>query len=270
MPVIFSDLDPEQVCKCFGDIYSFMQAEWGHCWHLPDRLQLEDGITLPLCATYGIRHMLASSDKGTDRWLNNAKIIFRHHFIMGNESNEKLAELACKTVCHYAVEDRAFRHVFGLALKTLELMYDKQGARHTSETLAHARAMYELQMAAWDPSGGFLSYRDTTKAIYVLLHCIRATISGQTRLTSSQADAMLTWGRQELFRVQGWLHGLEWTGLHKGCLAIYGDAASILAFPHVASHFLVEMIINPLITLCSTPGGLALVSEELVSAVEHT
>ncbi len=136
MPVIFSDLDPEQVCKCFGDIYSFMQAEWGH-WHLPDRLLLEDGITLPLCATYGIRHMLASSDKGTESWLNNAKIIFRHYFIMGNESNEKLAELACKTVCHYAVEDRAFRHVFGLACKTLELMYDKQGARHTYETLAH-------------------------------------------------------------------------------------------------------------------------------------
>ncbi len=125
-------------------------------------------------------------------------------------------------------------------------------------------------MTDWDPSQGFLSYRDTTKAVYVLIHCVRATISGKSRLTSSQTDAMLTWGQQELSRVQEWLRGLEWAGLHKGCLAIHGGAAAVLAFPHIASHFLVEMIINPLLTLCSMPGGLALVSQELVSAVEHT
>ncbi len=54
MPVIFSDLPPDQVPMCFGDLLSFMKAEWGH-WHLPDRLMFEDAITLPLCALYGIR-----------------------------------------------------------------------------------------------------------------------------------------------------------------------------------------------------------------------
>ncbi len=127
-------------------------------------------------------------------------------------------------------------------------------------------------MAAWDPSQGFLSYRDTTQAVYVLLHCIRATISGQSRLTSSQTAAMLAWGQQELAHLHEWLRDLEWTGLHTGCLAIAGDAAAILSFPHIASHYLVEMIIDPLITLYAMPGGLALVSgsEELVSTLERT
>ncbi len=135
MPVVFSDLPPEQVPKCFGDITNFMKAEWGHC-HSPDRLLMDDGITLPLCATYGIRHMLASSDRGADWWLNDIQVIFRHYFI-GDESTEKLAELACKTLCHYAVENRASRRAFGLAYKTLKLMYERQGARHTYDTLGH-------------------------------------------------------------------------------------------------------------------------------------
>ncbi|RDX45081.1 hypothetical protein OH76DRAFT_1486547 [Lentinus brumalis] len=135
MPVIFPDLPLDQVPRCFGDILSFMEAEWGH-YHLPDRQLWENGVTLPLCATYGLRHMLARSDKGTERWFNDTQTIFRHYFI-GKESNEKLAELACKTVCHFAVEHRALRRAFVLAYKTLKWMYDKQGARHTYHTLAH-------------------------------------------------------------------------------------------------------------------------------------
>ncbi|TFK77566.1 hypothetical protein K466DRAFT_608027 [Polyporus arcularius HHB13444] len=169
----------------------------------------------------------------------------------------------------YAVEDRASRRVFGLAYKTLKLMYDRQGARHTYETLAHAKAMYEVEMAAWDPSQGFPSYRDTTQAVYVLLHIVRATISGQSQLTSSQSDAMFAWGQQELTRLREWLRGLEWTGLHKGCLAKSGNAAESIAFPHIASHYLIKMVLNPLIRLCSMPGGRAVVSRELVSAIEH-
>ncbi|TFK86562.1 hypothetical protein K466DRAFT_587126 [Polyporus arcularius HHB13444] len=265
MPVIFSDLPPDQVPRVFGDIYSFMETEWGH-WHLPDRLLCIDTITLPLCATYGIRHMLARSDKGTDRWRNDVQVIFRHYFV-GKQSTEKLAELACKTLCHYAVEDRV---VFGGAYTTLKKMYRKQGARHSYDTLAHAQAMYEVEMAAWDPSRGWKSFRNTMQAVYVLLHCIRAAVSGQSQLTSSQTDAMLGWGQQELFRVQEWLRGFEWVGLHKGCLAISGDAAAVLAFPHIASRYLIKNIINPLIDLCSMPGGLALVSAELVSTIEHT
>ncbi len=130
--------------------------------------------------------------------------------------------------------------------------------------------MYEVEIAVWDPSLGFGTFRDRTQAVYVLLHIVRATISGQSRLTASQTDAMLAWGQKELTRAHEWLHGLDWTGLHKGCLIRSGNAGEVLAFPHIASHYLIKMIINPLIRLCSIPGGLAVVSGELVSAVEHT
>ncbi len=125
-------------------------------------------------------------------------------------------------------------------------------------------------MAAWDPSRGWASFRNTTQAVCVLLHCVRATVSGQSQLTSSQTDAMLAWGQKEIYHLQEWLRALEWTGLHKGCLAIVADAAEALVFPHTASHHLIKMIIKPLITLCSMPGGRALVSPELVSTIERT
>ncbi len=121
MPVIFSDLPPDEVGECFADIMRFMEAEWGH-WHLPDRLLLEDAVTLPLCAAYGIQHMLARSDKGSRNWIIDEHTIFRHYF-MGKEHTEKLAELACKSLCHLAVEDREYRHIYGLAHRTLERLY---------------------------------------------------------------------------------------------------------------------------------------------------
>lgn len=125
-------------------------------------------------------------------------------------------------------------------------------------------------MAAWDPSLNFESMRDTFQAVFVLLHCVRATVSGQSRLTPSQTEAMLSWGQQQLSRVHQWLRDLEWRGLHKGSLAVSGDAAAILAFPHIASHYMVNTLIDPLIALCSMPGGLPLIPAELVSAVEQT
>ncbi len=124
-------------------------------------------------------------------------------------------------------------------------------------------------MDAWDPSLGFASFRDTMQAVYVLLHYVRATISGESRLSPSQTSAMLAWGQQQLSRLQQWLRSLEWNGLHKGCVAVPGDPAAVLAFPHVASRYLVRNLIDPLIALCSMPGGRALVSPELVSAIEH-
>ncbi len=124
-------------------------------------------------------------------------------------------------------------------------------------------------MAAWDPSKGFLSFRDIAQASYVLLHCVRATVSGQSQLSASQTAEMLAWGQRQLPRLHKWLRDLEWTGLHKGGLAIPGDAAAVLSFPHIASHQLVRNIIDPLIALCSLPGGHELVSGELVSTVER-
>ena len=131
-----------------------------------------------------------------------------------------------------------------------------------------AKALYEVEMAAWDPSQGFRSFRDTTQAIFVLLHCVSATLSGRSSLTVSQTREMREWGQQQLWRIHQWLRDLEWIGLHDGCLAIPGDAASILAFPHIASHFLVQMIVNPLIAMSALPGGSVLVSKELVSTIE--
>ena len=125
-------------------------------------------------------------------------------------------------------------------------------------------------MNSWDPSVGFLSFRDTTQAIYILLHCIRATTSGQSHLSPAQTDAMLAWGRQHLSRLHIWLRDLSWAGLHKGCLATPGDAAAILSFPHIASHHLIINIIDPLIALGSTPDGRGLISEELISAIQST
>ncbi len=134
MPVIFSDLHPDQIALCFSNIHDFMVAEWGH-WHMPERLHYQDGITLPLCSVYGLRHILARSPR-VPGWTSNVKVVFRHYFI-GEEHTEKLAELACKTLCQLALEDRKNRNLYGKAYRTLERMYDRQGARHTYDTLAH-------------------------------------------------------------------------------------------------------------------------------------
>lgn len=138
MPVIFPDLPPGQVARCFADILHFMGAEWGH-WHLPERLHQEDPFTLPLCALYGLRHMLARSEKVAG-WDGDVKVILRH-FHIGDEISGQMAELACKSLCQLAVEDRSNRRLFGLAYRTLERMYDELGARHTFETLSHGKRL---------------------------------------------------------------------------------------------------------------------------------
>ncbi len=134
MPVVFSDLPPDQVARCFTDLFDFMEAEWGQ-WHMPERLHYQDTITLPLCSLYGLRHVLARSEKAPG-WKVDVEVIFRHFFI-GKEHTEELAELACKSLCQLALEDRENRHLYGLAYRTLECMYDEQGARHTFDTLCH-------------------------------------------------------------------------------------------------------------------------------------
>ena len=138
MPVIFSDLPPGQVARCFADILEFMGAEWGH-WHLPERLHHEDPLTLPLCALYGLRHMLARSEKVTG-WDDDVKVILQH-FLICDKITEQMAELACKSLCQLAVEDRSNRRLFSVAYRTLERMYDELGARHTFETLSHGEQL---------------------------------------------------------------------------------------------------------------------------------
>ncbi len=134
MPVIFSDLPIDQVSRCFSDIHEFMEAEWGQ-WHLPERLHCRDAVTLPLCSAYGLRHILARSEKAPG-WTDDVEIVFRHYFI-GKEHTERLAELACKSLCQLVVEDRENPNLYGKAFRTLECMYDEHGARHTYDTLCH-------------------------------------------------------------------------------------------------------------------------------------
>ncbi|RPD58371.1 hypothetical protein L227DRAFT_654762 [Lentinus tigrinus ALCF2SS1-6] len=265
MPIIFTDLAPDDVVMCFDDLLTFMDGEWGK---LPSTVLGDDPTSLPICAVYGLRHLLARPEKGDDEWLHAVRIILQY-YAMTEEMIEHWGELACKTICQVAVEYYQSRRAFGLACSTLEFMCNAKGFCHTYDTLSHARAMYEGKMAAWDPSQGFVSFRDTTQAGFVLIHCIQATISGHSRLSSLQADAMLAWGKAQLPRLCQWFRDLSWTGLHKGCLAISGPAAQVLAFRHIASHLLVENIIDPLITVGSMQGGRELVSKELIVTVKH-
>ncbi|RPD61518.1 hypothetical protein L227DRAFT_546481 [Lentinus tigrinus ALCF2SS1-6] len=275
MPVIFTDLTPDDVVMCFDDLRKFMKGEWGQ---LPE-IVLDDGPTpLPMCALYGLRHLLARPEKGDNEWVNDVHVVLYHYFMEGTITAH-MAELSCKTLCqlavefrgyrHLATEDRQYRRVFGLTCATLELLYDQKGFGHTYDTLSHVRAMYEVEMAAWDPSQGFISLRDATQAISMLVHCIRATISGRSQLSPVQADAMLAWGKEQLPRLHQWLRDLSWTGLHKGCLALSGHTAQVLAFRHIASHLLVANVIDPLIALGSMQGGRELVSKELIVTIEH-
>ena len=156
MPVVFSDLPPDQVAMVFADLLEFMDAEWGH-YHIPEQLHYQDPVTLPLCALYGLRHMLARSEK-VPGWDVDVQIIFRHFFI-GDEITEQLAELACKSLCQLAVEDRKNRRLFGLAYRTLQIMYDQQGARHTYETLSHGA----LQWRSCTGSARLMSFTGVTQ-----------------------------------------------------------------------------------------------------------
>ena len=125
-------------------------------------------------------------------------------------------------------------------------------------------------MAAWNPSRGFPAFQDAMMAVYVLLHCLLAAASGRSQLSSSQNQAVLAWGHTQLSRIQEWVRNLQWTGLHKGCVALSGDEASIVAFQHIASDTIVRDMIDPLLALCSVSlHGDQLVTEALVSSIEH-
>lgn len=129
--------------------------------------------------------------------------------------------------------------------------------------------MAERILESWVPTG-FKALQGYTAAIYVLLHCLRETLSGRSQLTEAQREVLLAWGRDTIPWVTQWIRDLRWQGLHKGCVALSGDAVGALAFPHIASNYLLIDIIDPLIALCSTPGGPELISAEFISAVERT
>ncbi|KAI0718768.1 hypothetical protein C8T65DRAFT_638029 [Cerioporus squamosus] len=268
MPVIFSDLPPLQVAKCFVDMCNFMEGEWGN-WGIPRQL-LEDRATPSSLTCYGLRHLLARTDEDSEAWSDDVYAAYQYFCLGDGTPTERFAELACKTLCQLAVEYPTYRALYDPACLGLRHFYDRQGARHSHGTMCHARAMLERELESWNPSRGFKAFQSHTAAIYVLLHCVRETVSEQSQLTPTQTEGMLAWGRDGLARVLRWLRELEWQGLHKGCLAVSGNVAGAVAFLHIASSHLIMDIIDPLLALSSTPEGLKLISEELISVVKHT
>ncbi|RPD54885.1 hypothetical protein L226DRAFT_81346 [Lentinus tigrinus ALCF2SS1-7] len=130
--------------------------------------------------------------------------------------------------------------------------------------------MAESVLASWDTSRGFEELQFHTTAIFALLHGVRHVVSAQSQLTPSQTEVLLEWGRGRLSYLVRWLRDWDsWQGLHKGCVTISADGICAMTFPHIASNYLITDVIDPLISLCSTPGGVELVSEELISAVER-
>ncbi|TFK86560.1 hypothetical protein K466DRAFT_587125 [Polyporus arcularius HHB13444] len=244
-----------------------MEGEWGDRG-IQQRL-LEDRATLSSLTCYGLRHMLARTDKDTEAWSDDIYTVYQYFCLGDDMPSKRFAELACKTLCQLAVEYPPHIAVYDSACLVLRDVYDRLGACHSYDTLCHARAMLERELESWDPSRGFKALQSHTAAIYVLLHCLRETISGRSQLTPTQTDAMLAWGQDTLSRAVQWLRDLEWQGLHNGCLAVLGDAAGVVVFPHIASSHLIMDIIDPLLALSSTPGGLTLISGELISVVEN-
>ncbi len=107
--------------------------------------------------------------------------------------------------------------------------------------------------------------------VHCLLHYVDEVASGRSKLSPSQEQVTLAWSREALWRLHQWLRNLEWYGLHAKCIGGKSprpDSVYVATFPHVASHYFLKGLINPLIALRSTARGRELVSDELVSAVE--
>ncbi|RPD69466.1 hypothetical protein L226DRAFT_275255 [Lentinus tigrinus ALCF2SS1-7] len=134
MPVVFSDLPPHEVTRCFVDICNFMEGEWGDRG-IQQRL-LDDPTTLPRISCYGLRHILARPDKGTKAWVDDIAKIFRY-YTLGREPTERFVEFAFKTLCQLAVESLTYKTIYGSAYVVLSRFYDQQKAHHTYDTLCH-------------------------------------------------------------------------------------------------------------------------------------
>ncbi|RPD61486.1 hypothetical protein L227DRAFT_500242, partial [Lentinus tigrinus ALCF2SS1-6] len=128
MPVVFSDLPPDQVAQCFVDICNFMEGEWGE-WGIQRRL-LDDPTALPRISCYGLRHILARTDKGSQAWLDDIRNIYQY-YSLGDEPIEWFAEFACKTLCQLSVENPSHKGIYGSAGWVVRCVYDKQKAIHT-------------------------------------------------------------------------------------------------------------------------------------------
>ncbi|RDX45106.1 hypothetical protein OH76DRAFT_1408377 [Lentinus brumalis] len=270
MPTIFPDLPPNEVAKVFRDMSHFEQEEWGQ--GSVDVGFKKDPMVLPFLVLRGLRHMLLRTDKGTAAWREDMHYIYRRFCLpIDASANQRFAELACRTLCQLAVEDPSLIFFYKTASVVMNRTFGEGGACHTFDTLCHVKAMVDHHMGSGSLPAGFEGYRKLSAAIHSILQCIYVSVSGRAQLSPTQTDAMLLWGRQSITRICQWLRDLEWRGLHAECLARSrpGDPNLVLAFPHIASGYLVRYTIDPLLDVCSTTRGLALVPEDLVRTVEH-
>ncbi|KAI0683740.1 hypothetical protein C8T65DRAFT_836921 [Cerioporus squamosus] len=270
MPMVFSDLDDHQLVKCFSDIHHYEEEDFGRGGR--DRDMKQDPTGLPVLVMYALRHMLARTDRRTETWRHDCLTIIRY-FYVPDVITDQYAELACKTLCQLAAEDPSFLGFFNQAYVFLVNAYGGQDHHHSYDSISHVRAMLEHPLTSWNPSDGWKGLKYYLNAVHGLLHCIDETVSGRSQLSPTQEDAMLSWAREGLCRLRRWLRDLEWKGLHAGCIGHrartpLADSVYIVTFPHIASHYLVKDVIDPLMALCSTVRGRELVSHELVSAVQ--
>ncbi|KAI0718800.1 hypothetical protein C8T65DRAFT_638167 [Cerioporus squamosus] len=267
MPTIFPDLPPDEVAKCFHDMYNFEQEHWGV--GTTDEALRKNPTVLPFLVVYGLRHMLTRTDKGCPAWQEDIPFVCRRFCLpIETSADQRYADIACRTLCQLAVEDPSRSYFFKTSSVVLSYMYGERGARHSYDTLCHVRAMVEHRMETGTRRTDFEGFREDSIVIYSLLQCIHQVASGRAQLSPAQTHRMLAWGRETLPRIQQRLHELEWRGSHVGCLSCSAGSETSLAFPHIASGYLVKYIIDPLLDVCSTKPGLDLVSKELVDVVE--
>ncbi|KAI0718801.1 hypothetical protein C8T65DRAFT_827467 [Cerioporus squamosus] len=267
MPMIFPDLPSEEIVRCSRDISDYEEAEFGHGGI--DWGKVEDPTGLPMMVMYALRHMLTRTDKGTHKWEWDCYEIVRHFYIP-DVVTQRYAEITCRTMCQLAVEDPSY-DLFSAQLYNLLIKAYGGRAHHTYDTLCHVRAVLEQALSSWNASDGWPGLMRYLKAVHCLLHYVEEMASGRSKLSPSQAQVLLAWGREALSRLQQWLRDLEWYGLHAECIggtSLRADHVYAATFPHVASHYFLEGVLNPLIALRSTAYGRNMVSRELVSAGE--
>ena len=138
MPIIFPDLAPSEVTRCFADLYYFESEHWGQI--TMDVELHNDPTALPLLVVYALRHMLARSDKGLAAWIDDVGPICARFCLPNEAKYERYAEMACKTFCQLAVEVPSYRFFFNQAHLVLSCIYGEKKARHSYDTICYGRS----------------------------------------------------------------------------------------------------------------------------------
>ena len=134
MPLIFPDLPLEQVAQCFADLRNFERSEWGQA--LMDLASQKDPSAASSLVVYGLRHMLARSDRDTTQWMQDLHLIVQYLFYPTTYT-ERFVEMACKTLSQLSVQAPSPRIFYNQLSRCLIYLYEEQGACHSFDTLCH-------------------------------------------------------------------------------------------------------------------------------------